>query len=83
MVCYIVIDNFSVSFKISGRFYNGSQNTLKLIKEIEKYRILIESLIALFIEFSRDIAKFLFLQWKLGTKPYVHSILSFFDLLSL
>ena len=83
MVCYTGINNVSVSFKISGRFYNGLQNTLKLIKETGKYRILMESLIALFIEFSGAIAKFLFFQWRQGTKPYVHSILSFFHLLSL
>ena len=36
MVCYIVINNFFVSFEISSGSYNSSQNTLRLVKEFEK-----------------------------------------------
>ena len=32
-ICYIVINNFFVSFEISGGSYNSSQNTLKLTNE--------------------------------------------------
>ena len=35
-VIWFVINNFFVSFKISGGSYNLSQNTLRLIKEFEK-----------------------------------------------
>ena len=63
MVCYIVINNFFVSFETSGGSYNLSQNTLRLISEFEKcIPSFMESLIASFVQFSSAIAKFLFLQ---------------------
>ena len=75
MVCYIVINNFFVSFEISGGSYNPLQNTLKLINEFEKCILsFIESLISDFIQFSSAIIKFLFLQGRLGTRLCVHSI---------
>ena len=36
IVCYIAINNFFVSFEISGGSYNPSQNTLRLINKFEK-----------------------------------------------
>ena len=73
MVFYIVMSNFFVSFEISGG-YNSSQNTLRLINEFEKYiPSFIESLTANFIQFSSAIAKFLFLQGRLGTRLCVYS----------
>ena len=75
MVCYIVMNNFFVSFEISGGSYNSSQNTLRLINEFEKcIPSFIESLTANFIQFSSAIAKFLFLQGRLGTRLCVYSI---------
>ena len=75
MVCYIVINNFFLSFEISGGSYNPSQNTLRLINEFEKcIPSFMESLIAKFIQFSSVIAKFLFLQGRLGTRLCEHSI---------
>ena len=75
MVCYIAINNFSVSFEIRGGSYNPSQNTLRLINKFEKcIPSFMESLIADFIQFSSAIAKFLFLQGRLGTRLCVHSI---------
>ena len=56
MVCYIVINNFFVSFEISGGSYNPLQNTLRLINEFEKCILsFIESLIADFLQFSSAI----------------------------
>ena len=58
MVCYIVINNFFVSFEISGGSYNPLQNTLRLINEFEKcVSSFMESVIADFIEFSSTIAQ--------------------------
>ena len=75
MVCYYVINNFFLSFEISGGSYNPSQNTLRLINEFEKcIPSFMESLIAKVIQFSSAIAKFLFLQGRLGTRLCVHSI---------
>ena len=68
MVCCIV--NFLKNFGISGRSYNLSQNTLRLINKFE-------SLIGDFTHFSGTIAKFLFLQERLGTRLCVDSISSF------
>ena len=74
IVCYIAINNFFVSFKIRGGSYNPSQNTLRLINKFEKcIPSFMESLIADFIQFSSAIAKFLFLQGRLGTRLCVHS----------
>ena len=79
MVCYIVMNNFFVSFEISGGSYNSSQNTLRLINEFEKcIPSFIESLTANFIQFSSAIAKFLFLQGRLGTRLCVYSISWFY-----
>ena len=75
MVCYIIMNNFFVGFEISGGSYNSSQNTLRLINEFEKcIPSFIESLTANFIQFSSAIAKFLFLQGRLGTRLCVCSI---------
>ena len=75
IVCYIGRNNFFVSFEISGGSYNPSQNTLRLINKFEKcIPSFMESLIADFIQFSSAIAKFLFLQGRLGTRLCVHSI---------
>ena len=75
IVCYIIINNFFASFAISGGSYNPSQNTLRLINKFEKcIPSFMESLIADFIQFSSAIAKFLFLQGRLGTRLCVHSI---------
>ena len=72
---HTVINNFFVSFEISGGSYNPSQNTLRLINKFEKcIPSFMESLID-FIQFSSSIAKFLFLQGRLGTRLCVHSIL--------
>ena len=61
MVCYIVTNNFFVSFEISGGSYNPSQNTLRLINEFEKCTLpFMESLVTDFIKFSSFIVKFLF-----------------------
>ena len=61
MVCYIVTNNFFVSFEISGGSYNPSQNTLRLINEFEKCTLpFMESLVTDFIKFSSIIVKFLF-----------------------
>ena len=79
MVCYIVINNFFVSFEISGGSFNPSQNILRLTNEFEKYiPSFMESLTANFIQFSSAIAKFLFLQGRLGTRLCVHSISWFY-----
>ena len=76
-VCFI--NNFFVSFEISGGSYNPSQNTLRLINKFEKcIPSFMESLIADFIQFSSAIAKFLFLQGRLGTRLCVHSISWFY-----
>ena len=49
-VIWFVINNFFVSFEISGGSYNLSQNTLRLINGFEKYILsLMESLIANFL----------------------------------
>ena len=73
IVCYIVMNNFFVSFEIRGGSYNPSQNTLRLINKFEKcIPSFMESLIADFIQFSSAIAKFLFLQGRLGTRLCVH-----------
>ena len=51
-VIWFVINNFFVSFKISGGSYNLSQNTLRLINEFDKCILsFMESLIADFIHF--------------------------------
>ena len=74
-VCYIVINNFFGSFQISAGPYNPSQNTLRLINKFEKcIPSFMQSLIADFIQFSRAIVKFLFLQGRLSTRLCVHSI---------
>ena len=71
----VFINNFSVSFEISGWSYNLSQNTLKLMNEFEKcIPSFMENLIADFILFFSDIAKFLFLRGRLDTRICVHSI---------
>ena len=78
MVCYIVENNFLVSFEIIGGSYNPSKNTSSLRNEFQKcVPSFLESLIASFIQFSRPIAKFLFLQGRLGTRLCVHSTLWF------
>ena len=62
MVCYIVINNFFVSFEISVEPYNSSQNTLSLTNEFNKcIPSFMESIIANFIQFLSAIANFLFL----------------------
>ena len=69
IVCYIVINKFFESFEISGGSCNLSQNTLRLINKFEKcIPSFMESLIADFIQFSSTIAKFLFLQGRLGIR---------------
>ena len=51
VICF-VINNFFVSFEISGVSYNLSQNTLRLISEFRKCILLfMESVIAGFIQF--------------------------------
>ena len=76
MVCYIDINNFCVSFEISGGSYNPSENTLRLINEFEKcIPSFIKSLTANLLEFSSAIAKSLFLQGRLGTRLFLYSIL--------
>ena len=74
-VIWLVRNNFFVSFEISSGSYNLSQNTLKLINEIEKYILsFMESLIADFSQFFRSFVKFLFMQGTLGTRLCVQSI---------
>ena len=76
MVCYKQLS--LVSFEISGGSYNLSQNTLRLINEFKKCIMpFMESLIADFIQFFSAIARFLFLQERLGTRLCVHSISRF------
>ena len=73
IVCYIVMNSFFASFKISGGSHNPSQNTLRLINKFEKCKpSFMESLIADFIQFSGAIAKFLFLQGRLSSGVCVH-----------
>ena len=75
IVCYIARNNFFVSFEISGGSYNPSQNTLRLINKFEKcVPSFMKSLIADFIQISSGIAKFSFLQGRLGTRLCVQSI---------
>ena len=69
-VIWYVINNFFVSFDMSCGPYNLSQNTLRRIREIS----FMESLIADFIQIFVAVAKFLFLQGRLGTRLFVHSI---------
>ena len=65
----------SMSIEISGGSYNISQNTLKRMNKFEKCILsFTESLIFYFIQFSSAIAKFLFVQERLGTRLSVHSI---------
>ena len=72
-VIWFVINNFFVSFKISGGSYNLSQNTLRLINEFEKCILsFMESLIADFIHFFGAITEFLFMQGRLCTRLCVH-----------
>ena len=79
MVCYIVKNNFFVSFEIIGGCDNPSENTLRLKNEFEKCILsFMESLITDFIRFSRAIAKFFFLQGRLGTRLCMHSISQFY-----
>ena len=69
MTCYIVINNFFVSFEISVESYNSSQNTFRLTNEFNKcIPSFMESLSANYIQFFSAIAKFLFLQQRLGTR---------------
>ena len=69
MICYIVINNFFVSFEISVESYNSSQNTFRLTNEFNKcIPSFMESLSANYIQFFSAIAKFLFLQQRLGTR---------------
>ena len=59
---------FFVSFEISGGSYNPSQNTLRLIKEFEKYILsFMESLIADFFNFLALLLIFYFCKgdWEL------------------
>ena len=66
MLCYIVISNCFVSFEIIAVSWNILQNTLRLINKFENFiQSFMESLIADFIQVSRAIAKFLFLQGRL------------------
>ena len=66
MLCYIVISNFFVSFEIIAVSWNILQNTLRLINKFENFiQSFMEGLIADFIQVSRAIAKFLFLQGRL------------------
>ena len=58
VICF-VINNFFVSFEISGVSYNLSQNTLRLISEFGKCILLfMESVIADFIQFLGLLLKF-------------------------
>ena len=58
VICF-VINNFFVSFEISGVSYNLSQNTLRLISECGKCILLfMESVIADFIQFLGLLLKF-------------------------
>ena len=69
---YIVTKNF---FEISGESYNPSQNTWRLINKFEKCILsFIKSSIGDFYQFYRAIVKVLFLQGRLITRLYVHSI---------
>ena len=73
-VIWFGINNFFVSFEISVVSYNLTQNTLRLINELEKcIQSFMESLIADFIQFFSAIAKFLFMQGRLGTRLCVYS----------
>ena len=63
IVCYIAINNFFLSFEISDGSCNPSQNTSRLINKFEKcIPSFMGNLIADFTEFSRAVAKLLFLQ---------------------
>ena len=58
-VIWIVINNFFVSFEISGGFYNLLPNILRLINKFENYILsFMESLISNFIQFLSAVAKF-------------------------
>ena len=73
------MNNFFVSFEISGEPYNLSQNNLRLINEFEKCILsFMESLISNFIQFFTTIAKYLFVQGRLGTRLCVHPISWFY-----
>ena len=61
MVCYIAINNFLLSFEISGGSYNPLQNTLRLINEFKKYTLsFMESLIAILFNFQAPLPNFYF-----------------------
>ena len=73
MDCYIDKNYFFVSIEVSGGYYNSSH--FSLINEFQKCRTFMESLKANFIQFSSAIAKFLYLQGKLGISLCAHSVL--------
>ena len=74
-VVWFVINNFFVSFETSSGCYNLSQNTSRLINEIEKCVLsFMESVIIDFIQLLRAMPNFFFIQEILGTRLCVHSI---------
>ena len=76
---WFVINNFFVSFEISGGSYNLPQNTFRVMNEFEKCILsFMESLIADVIQIFGIIAKFLSVPGRLGTRIYVHSISWFY-----
>ena len=78
IVCYIVTNNFFVSFEINGGSGNPLQNTLRLTNKFEKWiPSFMESLIVDFIQFCSTTAKFFFLQGRLGARLCVHSMSRF------
>ena len=62
MVFYFTIKDSPVTFEISDRYYNPLQNLLTRMNKFEKRRTLMESLVAVFLQFSSIIENFLFLQ---------------------
>ena len=79
-IIWFIINNFFVSFEISGGSCNLSQNTLRLMKKSEKCILsFMESIIADFIQVFSAIVKFLFLQGRLVTRLCVHSISWFYQ----
>ena len=79
MVFYFTIKNSPVTFEISDRYYNPLQNLLTRMNKFEKRRILMESLVAVFLQFSSIIKNFLFLQRWLGRRLCMHSMLISFQ----
>ena len=67
---------------VTPQHYLQSQNTLRLIWEIEKCKFIMQGSMVDSFQFSSAIAKYPFLKGRLGTRLYLHSV-SKFDIVSL